>query len=411
MENKTIEQLNKLLCTGCGLCSSKCPKGCISMPENKEGFRFPEIDKSVCINCGICLNMCPATAASDTLYRKSPRSYFAAISDDKETLIKSSSGGVFAVLAKHILTLGGYVCGCVYDRNMEPTHIITNKDEDIEKMFGSKYVQSRTEHCFPEILKLLNSAKTVMFTGTACQISSLLLFLGKDFTNLLCVEILCHGVPSPGFFRVYKNHLEKKLRGKVTDIRFRDKLRDGWGSEHRTCIIYEKNGKVCEHRPILPAYFSAFFYGLNLRESCYNCKFATSERVADLTIGDFWGSWAKYGKRFDEGISVVGINSEKGQSLCLEISKAFDFYDFLTEAEAIKSNDNFTHPIPRPHERSSFYNGIFKKGYRGMWKKAYLTRTYRKKTLASVYGALIPAKMRFFIQTKKSALMRVFAKH
>lgn len=396
----TIEQIDKQQCTGCGLCAEKCPKDCILMVEDGEGFRFPQIDFTKCVECGLCVRSCPTTSAADTLYSKYGRSYYCGNVKDKEMLIKSSSGGVFGVLAEYIISIGGYVCGCIYTDDLEAVHTLSNRKQDIEKMHGSKYVQSRAEHCFPEIQSHLMEEDIVMFTGTACQIAALRLYLGKDYSNLYCVEILCHGVPSPGLFAKYKQYLEKRLGGTVKDIRFRDKRRDGWGSEHRTCIIYEKNGKLCENRPILPAYFSAFFYGLNLRESCYQCRFATSERVADLTIGDFWGSWNKYKKRFHEGISVVGVNSEKGYELSENISGRFDFYEVLPENEAIVSNDNFTHPIKRPPERTCFYDGILSKGYKGLWKKSYLSKSYRRKTLASIYGAFVPEKIRMMRHRK-----------
>lgn len=392
--SKTVNLIETEVCTGCGLCAEKCPKKCITMTENHEGFRFPKIDTNACVNCGLCYSICPTTAVADKLYNKSSRSYFCAIISDKETLLKCSSGGVFGILSKYILTKNGYICGCVYNDEMEAVHIVSNKPEDIEKMYGSKYVQSRAEQCFLEISELLRVGFLVMFTGTACQIAALRIFLGKDYSNLFCVEILCHGVPSPGFFRMYKEHLESKLNGKIKDIRFRDKRKNGWGSEHRTCIIYEKNGETKEKRPVLPAYFSSFFYGLNLRESCYSCRFATSERIADLTIGDFWGSWKKYRRRFNEGISVVGVNSDKGQELTRSISQYFDFFEELAEAEAIASNDNFTHPIKRGTERADFYDGMLLNGYKGIWKKTYLTKTYRRKTLSSLYGAFIPEKIR-----------------
>lgn len=394
---KTIEEINKNECTGCGLCAEKCPKNCILMVENEEGFRYPQIDSIKCVECGLCLRTCPATVASDFLYSKNERRYYCGIIKDKEMLIKSSSGGVFGALAEHIISIGGFICGCIYTDDIEVVHKLTNQKQDIKKMYGSKYVQSRAEHCFPEIRNHLKAKETVMFTGTACQIAALRLYLSEEYSNLYCVEVLCHGVPSPGLFRKYKEYLEKRLRGKIIDIHFRDKRRDGWGSEHRTCISYEKNGKIFEKRPILPAYFSAFFYGLNLRESCYQCRFATTERVADLTIGDFWGSWSKYRRRFHEGISVVGVNTEKGNKLFGNVSRKFEFYEELSENEAIISNDNFTHPIKRPTERNNFYDNILRKGYNGLWKKAYLSKSYRRKTLVSIYGAFVPERIRIML--------------
>lgn len=399
--SKTIEKIEKNQCTGCGLCSVKCPKQCVLMVEDEEGFRFPKIDSSKCVGCSLCLNTCPATTAADGLYSKYNRSYYCGIIKDNEVLIKSSSGGVFGVLAEYIIRNGGYVCGCIYTDEMEAIHILSNRKQDIEKMYGSKYVQSRVEHCFTEILDHLNSNEMILFTGTACQIAALRLFLDKDYSKLYCVEILCHGVPSPGLFRMYKKYLEKSLGGKIKDIRFRDKSRDGWGSEHRTRIVYERNGKIHDKRPLLPAYFSAFFYGLDLRESCYQCKFAKPERATDLTIGDFWGSWAKYKKRFKEGISVIGVNTEKGSDLFLNVSNCFTFLEYLSEKEAIVSNDNFTHSIKRPKERTAFLSDILKKGYSGLWLKTYFTWTCRKKTLVSIYGAFVPEKIRLKIHTIK----------
>lgn len=388
---QTIEQIEKKQCTGCGLCAAKCPKSCIIMTEDEEGFRIPRVDAAMCIECGLCLRLCPTTSV-DSLRSKAERKFFCGVIKDKEMLLKSSSGGVFGVLAKQVIDIGGYVCGCVYTDDLDVQHKLTNQSEDIERMYGSKYVQSKAEHCFPDIKAHLCADEAVMFTGTACQIAALRQYLGEEYPKLYCVEILCHGVPSPGLFQQYKRYLERKLHGVVKDIRFRDKRKDGWGSEHCTCIIYEKNGTLKEYRPVLPAFFSAFFYGLDLRESCYQCQFATSERVADLTIGDFWGCWKKFGKRFHEGISVVGINTEKGQKLTKSVSHMFDFLEMLSEDEAILSNDNFTHPIKRPPERTRFYEGISK--YEGLWKKTYLTRTYRRKTLASIYGAFVPQQIR-----------------
>lgn len=401
MKNNTIMKVSPTICSGCGLCTSVCPKSCISMHPDKEGFLSPVVNEDICVDCGLCLKSCPAVSDGHELLYKSERKYYASIISNKDMLIKSSSGGMFGILAEHFLQIGGYVCGCVYNEDMEAVHVVTDKRDIVLKMYGSKYVQSRAFGCFSKIKELLRGGASVLFVGTACQIAACRSFLGKDYERLLCVEILCHGVPSPGLFAEYVCYLEKKLGGKVVDIRFRDKEKHGWGSEHRTCVVYEKKGVLKKHRPFLPAYFSSFFYGLNLRESCYNCKFAKLERVADLTIGDYWGYWPKYGRRFEEGISVVGVNSEKGLSFVDALKDNLELFDELTEREAIRSNDNFEHPVKRPSERTGFYKSLGNVAYRGLWKKTYFTRTYRRKTLASVYGAVVPAKIRFLLHKKK----------
>lgn len=392
-----IEQVDKKVCTGCGLCVEICPKKTINMQEDEEGFIAPVVNNHFCINCGLCLRLCPTTEAVENIFFKNEREYFCGFISDKKTLLNSSSGGVFNVLANHILSQGGYICGCVYNSEMQAVHIIINKREDLELMHGSKYVQSRVNQCFGDIKDLLLNGHRVMFVGTGCQVAALRLFLKVEYENLFCVEILCHGVPSPKLFSEYLKYLEKKLKGKVKNIQFRNKEKRGWGSEHRTCIIYEKKGEIKKYRPILPAYFSAFFYSLNLRESCYKCRFAQLERVGDLTIGDFWGYWEKYKKRIVEGISVVSINSKKGKILVNSIKDKFEFYESLSQKEAIKSNDNFEHPTKRPFERDGFYKGVFNKGYKDLWKKVYLSKSCRKKTIVSIYGALVPAKIRFII--------------
>lgn len=389
----SVARIEKGICTGCGLCAAVCPKGAITMKPDKEGFLQPVIQAEKCVDCGLCLKGCPAEAE---VLASEKSIYFCCIAANKDMLLKSSSGGVFGILADRFLKAGGWVCGCVYDETMKPVHLLSNRAEDIQRMYGSKYVQSECYGCFPEIYEKLEAGQQVLFTGTACQVAALRGYLKKNYDDLYTAEILCHGVPSPELLEKYVVYLEKKLAGKVLDIQFRNKERDGWGSEHRTCVIYrDKKGNVRKHRPLLPAYFSAFFYGANLRQSCYSCRFAKPERIADLTLGDYWGSWRKYGKRFHEGISVVSVNSSKGAALTQIVKENSSFFEELTQEEAMWSNDNFTHPVKCPAEREGFYKG--QTDYRGLWKKAYLTRTYRKKTLQSFYGALVPAKIRFML--------------
>ena len=384
-----LEVLPKDKCTGCGLCSAICPKKCIAMNENHEGFLYPEVDKNNCVDCQACVKKCPILSGESLLGDSMGSKYYAVIAHDKDLLKQSSSGGVFGILAKHLLDLGGAVCGCVYNENLEAVHVVSEDEDCVRRMYGSKYVQSNILNCYEPVKKALQAGRKVLFTGTACQIAAIKSYLGREYSNFYTVDILCHGVPSPGFFRKFVKHLEEKANNKIVDIKFRDKSKNGWGSEHRTSVTYDNGKKMW---PFMPAYFSAFFYGLSLRESCYKCKFAGVNRVSDMTIGDFWGSWKKYGKRFNEGISVISINTAKGEELFAKVHSNFDFFEEISQKEAVQSNDNFMHAVRRPKERGTFYLNF--EQYSSIIWKTYSAKTYRKKILTSIYGAVVPEKIR-----------------
>jgi coenzyme F420-reducing hydrogenase beta subunit len=318
--------------------------------------------------------------------------YYSAITNDEELLNNSSSGGMFGVLAKYITARGGAVCGCILNNQLEAVHILSEDYNEIEKMYGSKYVQSNIINCYESIKNRLQKGQVVLFTGTACQVAAVKSYLGHEYDNLFTVDVLCHGVPSPALFKKFIEYHSNRTKKGIVDIKFRDKSKNGWGSEHRTSITYNDGSKKWL---FMPAYFSAFFYGLSLRESCYRCPFAGQNRIADITIGDYWGAWEKYKKRFTEGISVVLVNSKKGEMLFRGVQGDLSLYDLLTMKEAFRSNDNLYHPVIRPPERESFYQNTDK--YNGLWKKVYTTKTYRKKTITSFYGAIIPQNIRLML--------------
>ncbi len=383
------EKLQKDLCTGCGLCSQICPLKCITMCEDEEGFVYPNVDNDRCSNCSFCIKKCPVLSDEVLFSDINETQYYAAINKNIDELKIASSGGVFSALADFILCDGGSVCGCVYNDKMEAVHVVTSERNTIKRMYGSKYVQSNILDCYGIIKEKLEHGEKVLFTGTACQVAALKSFLGSEQEFLYTVDILCHGVPSPSLFRMFVNHLNERKKGRVIDIKFRDKEKKGWGSEHRTSVTFDNGRKIW---PFMPAYFSSFFYGLDLRESCYHCRFAGTNRVSDLTIGDYWGSWKKYRKRFKEGISVISINTLKGKKLFSEIQNNFSFVESLTLKEAISSNDNFVHAVKRPVERDKFYEGLIK--YKQCCKRTYSAKSYRKKIIISFYGAVVPEKIR-----------------
>lgn len=382
----TIEEIGND-CSGCSLCVQICSKRCISMQSNAEGFLYPKINFDICVNCGLCYKKCPCNGGKH-IDESNPQ-YYASANKNDEDLLKSSSGGIFIAMAKNIIKQGGYVCGCVFDNNMKAIHICSNNVNDIKRMMGSKYVQSTIENCLPEIKELLNTGHKVLFTGTACQNAAVKEYVG-NMKNLYLVDILCHGVPSPLFFSKYIQFLETKHHGKVTNIEFRNKRQLGWGSEHRTKYTIEKNGKEKEFIPSLPAYFCSFFWGTNLRESCYNCHFAGENRITDVTIGDFWGYWAYFHKKFPKGISIISVNTPRGKELMNLIENDLDYCINIPNDKAKGSNTNFYHSTPRPKTRDSFYCGISSKEYKDFVWPIYLNKVTRKNLLVSIYGKYMP---------------------
>ena len=351
----TIESINKKDCCGCSLCVNVCVRKCISMQSDIEGFLVPVINKEECINCGLCYNKCPVNGKYETENRSR---YFASAIANKKELLKSSSGGTFVLLARYILSQSGYVCGCVFDDNMKAVHICSNKVKDIYRMMGSKYVQSSLEYALLDVKRLLKDDKKVLFTGTACQIAAVK-SLFPNTENLYLVDILCHGVPSPLFFRKYVEYLEKKHNGKLIKLEFRNKEKLGWGSEHRTYYEIECNGKIKGYRPILPAYFCSFFYGTNLRES-----------------------------------SIASINTKKGLELFEAIRSGMSFCDEIPKDKGKGTNTNFYCPTFRYASRDNFYKGMAYKKYEDFIWRIYFDKFTRKKFITSIYGRFIPQKVK-----------------
>ncbi len=392
----TIESIGRDGCSGCSLCSIICPHHSIQMKADKEGFLQPRVDTETCVDCGLCYKMCPC---NEEQLPDVKSIYFASAIKDKDRLQKSSSGGNFIALASSFIEQDGYVCGCVFNEKMLAEHICTNQLDEVNQMMGSKYVQSSITSCLPVVKQLLSEGHRVLFTGTACQVAAVRKYT-RNHQNLYTVDILCHGVPSPLYLEKYKTYLEKKHGGRLVGLQFRNKEKLGWGSEHRTYYEIEKNGIRKGYRPALPAYFCAFFWSLNLRESCYNCKFAGLTRISDITIGDFWGYWAYFKKRYPEGISIASVNNEKGQWLYNLVREKMSYCVEVPQEDAIVSNTNFYHPTVRPTTRSSFYNDIDHLSYGQMRKRVFFDKTARKKLLTSLYGRFVPNTIKQLIRDK-----------
>ncbi|MBR6722669.1 Coenzyme F420 hydrogenase/dehydrogenase, beta subunit C-terminal domain [bacterium] len=307
-------------CTGCGACYNVCPHNAINMVEDSEGFLYPQIDPSLCKNCGLCQKICPVNNPNYN-NNENPECYAAAANDELRK--DSSSGALFPAIAEYILNKDGYICGVAYDENLLLEHIIVDNKKDLNKLKSSKYFQSNTKNCYKEIEKLLKDCKLVLFSGTPCQVAGLYAYLKKDYDNLLTIDLVCHGVPSPMVYKKYISELQLDSDEKVLNTNFRDKV-NGWSSYLTTTITTKR---ILSKPAREDVFMQAFLSDVCLRKSCHECRFAKIPRQADITLGDFWGI-NRYNRRLNDGkgTSLVLTNSEKGENIINEIKKELKIF-------------------------------------------------------------------------------------
>lgn len=310
-------------CVGCGSCMMKCPKQCITMEERDNGFLYPIVDDATCVDCGLCVKACPTRFE---LTKFEPQHVYTARLRDKTILNRVNSGGAFSAIAMNVLKQGGIVCGASWNDSLEVVHECITSIEALPKLQGSKYVQSRSYDCFNEIKTALNTGTVVVYSGTGCQVAGLKSFLQKEYDNLITVEVVCHGVPSPGLFRRYLEWLGTKAGGKITSFRFRSKHKRPTG-EHSE-YFYKCNGTEYTGRSYEDPYYGSFLQGRTLRPSCYNCQFKGKDRVADITLGDFWGIEKSHPEfPTKNGHSLVLVNTDKGAKVMSEISYSLEYVE------------------------------------------------------------------------------------
>ena len=314
-------------CCGCSACISICPIHCISFTIDREGFLYPEINKDICTNCNLCKRVCPVLIPSK---EKLPIKTYAAISNDDEIRVKSSSGGLFYLLAKKVIDEKGVVFGARFNKDWEVIMDYAQTLEGIRPFMGSKYVQADPKNTYSEVKRFLKDGRRVLFTGTGCQISGLRNFLRRDYDNLYLVDVICHGVPSPSLWKKYVSELEKKGNSSVVskkeffsikDISFRDKSY-GW-KKFSFVVNYSMARAESKKKLVLPPqyskpfyedpFFSLFLKNYTLRPSCYHCPVKKGRCGSDITIGDFWGVDNIMPQIDDDkGISVCLVNTDKG---------------------------------------------------------------------------------------------------
>lgn len=342
-------------CTGCGACAQSCAKKAITICEDKEGFFIPKVDEEKCINCGLCEKRCHVLHKPQHDLSKQ-KTY--AVINFKDRKV-SSSGGAFSMMARYVLGKRGVVFGAAYEPSFPNVqHIAVECLEDLDRLRGSKYVQSRIGNAYKLVKDFLKQGRMVLFSGTPCQIGGLYAFLnGKRYDGqLITLDLVCHGVPNQTVFKTYLTKLEhssKKISRKARNIvGFRFRNLDSWDYRPAVQISKPKNWLILDQEDNI--YMSAFFSGSIYRESCFYCHYANCERMGTFTIADFWGI-GKHGVKFQKnvasGISLVIDNDGILKSIQSELGDVY--IEERTLEEALYENSNLKHPVERPKERDT----------------------------------------------------------
>ena len=339
-------------CCGCSACQDTCPKNAITMVEDKEGFLYPVINKKRCVDCGMCYNVCPNinVKAKESLLKA-----YAAYNKNEKIRLKSSSGGIFTLITEDILKKNGVVYGAAFNENFEVKHIRITNIIELEKLRGSKYVQSKCNGIYSECKRDLDSGMNVLFSGTPCQIEALKCYLKKPYDNLFCVDIICHGVPSRLVWRKYLQYRVNFAKSKIEQIAFRLK-NEGW-KQFAVQFVFANGTAYCQnlHKDI---FMRGFLKNLYLRPSCYACKFKTKERVSDITLADFWGINNIYHDVDDDkGMSLVIVHSREGLNL-FEKLKTSMFYREANLNEALIYNSSMIKSVMPNKNRVKFFEEI-----------------------------------------------------
>lgn len=345
-----INVINKENCTGCHACSNICPKNCIKMEYDEEGFKYPNVNVCDCINCNLCERICPIL--HEKKIKNNPKA-FGCYNKDESVRSKSSSGGVFTLIAERVIENNGVVFGATFNKEFNVIHDYTENIEEIFRFRGSKYVQSDIGRTYYIVKQFLDKDRYVLFSGTPCQISGLKRYLQKEYENLICLDLVCHGVPSSKAWNKYKDTISKGKE--IKNINFRDK-RFGWKSYSMRMKFMDNTETLIRGKD--DSFIKGFIANIYLRPSCYNCKFKSINRESDITLADFWGVNNLLEEIDDDkGISLIFVNSKKGSNMFESIIKNIDKIE-VDIYEAIKYNKSAIEPSYYNSRRKYFYKNI-----------------------------------------------------
>ena len=355
-DSKRMKLASKHLCSGCTACSAICPVSAITMLDDHEGFKYPDIDSNTCTHCGLCEQVCPVLHPNPA---REPLAVYAAKCKDDELRMRSSSGGMFTLLAQQVLNDGGVVFGAGWNPDWRVVHKAVETEEGLADLRGSKYVQSDMGDTFKQVKGFLESGRRVLFSGTPCQVAGIQEYLANTISQdnpyrekLLLVDFICHAVPSPKVFALYLQDKVFQYKGNPIRILFRDKIK-GW--KNFSFSIEFDNGEKYNMNRGAENFYMGFYQDIFNRPSCANCSFRSLRSGSDVTIADYWNVQKKFsGFDDDKGVSLVMANTEEGALatrgglfMCEYIES--DFFD-------VKAKNCHVFASPKPHpKRDDFF--------------------------------------------------------
>lgn len=366
---------NKKDCCGCSACYSICPKNCIEMKVDEEGFLYPNVDKDVCINCGLCEKICPIINKVEE--KKVPQEGYLVQIKDEKIRAESTSGGAFTAIAKYVLDRKGVVFGVQYDKDLNVVHSYVENEADLKLYRNSKYVQSKIGDTFKQAKKFLDEGRWVCFSGTPCQIEGLKKYLRKDYEKLVTVDIVCHAVPSPLIWEKYLEVQREKYGNDIKNILFRDKKY--YGYKYSQMTIRNSKGEDLAHLGVeSDIMLRAFFSDICDRPSCYECSFKKRYRVSDFTIWDCFIT-GLIAKDFDDdkGTTRVLIQSQKAKIIFDEIKSEFKYKNIGADLLTKNVHEMF-HSVKMNKTRNIFMKDAAQLNTKVLFEK-YLKDTWKVK--------------------------------
>ncbi len=373
--------ISHISCCGCGACTHVCPKNCINFKYDGEGFLKATAQDHLCINCGKCLKVCPINNSSKNLNQTI--SSYMGYNNDNDIKKRSTSGGIFYELGKAVVLSGGVVYGAAYAEDLSINHIRIDNINDLAKLQGSKYAQSRVHQCYPYIKTDLENGKTVLFSGTPCQVSAVKNLFSKSFEKqLITIDLICHGVPSQKLFLDYIKFIEKIKKFKILKYQFRCKEKSSDLISYNTKISVDKKN---QYKQIIidgneDPYVLRFLSNCLQANTCYSCSYAQEKRCSDITLGDFWGFEKSFPEKTEigkNGISLVLANTNIGLELLRKLENIT--LETISREDYINYNSHLSKPSQKNEFRDVLYKNYSKYGFtKSFYNKYFLPYKYKE---------------------------------